>query len=137
MTESSLIGRHCNKDGEISRKHGNTLIRTSRKTYGVTFAKNCSDTEKLSDVLHKIDEPSLSSLTSDAVVPIRVPVARRAALEVAPAPHRAWMQAFGVLAQGLLQPGHELQVINCACRCGRQATLIHYISFAGNFVTTF
>ena len=26
---------------------------------------------------------------------------------------------------------------NCACRCGRQATLIHYISFAGNFVTTF
>ena len=46
MTESSLIGRHRNKDGEISRKHGNTLIRTLRKTNGVSFAKNCSDTRK-------------------------------------------------------------------------------------------
>ena len=46
MTESNLISRHRNKDGEISRKHGNTLIRTLRKTYGVTFAKNCSDTRK-------------------------------------------------------------------------------------------
>jgi hypothetical protein len=31
MAESSLISRHGNKDGEISRKHGNTLIRTLRK----------------------------------------------------------------------------------------------------------
>jgi hypothetical protein len=34
MTESGLISRHRNKDGEISRKHGNTLIRTLRKAYG-------------------------------------------------------------------------------------------------------
>jgi hypothetical protein len=26
--------RHRDKNGEISRKHGNTLIRTLRKTYG-------------------------------------------------------------------------------------------------------
>ena len=65
MTESSLINRHRNKDGEISRKHGNTLIRTLRKTYGLTFAKNCSDTERLSDVLHRMDEPSLSKLIAD------------------------------------------------------------------------
>jgi hypothetical protein len=26
--------RHRGKTGEISRKHGNTLIRTLRKTYG-------------------------------------------------------------------------------------------------------
>ena len=65
MTESSLISRHRNKDGEISRKHSNTLIRTLRKTSGSTFARNCSDTEKLSDVLHKIDEPSLSKLIAD------------------------------------------------------------------------
>jgi hypothetical protein len=65
MTESSLISRHRNKDGEISRKHGNTLIRTLRKTYGAAFAKNCSDTDKLSDVLHKLDEPSLSKLIAD------------------------------------------------------------------------
>jgi hypothetical protein len=65
MIQSSLISRHRNKDGEISRKHGITLIRTLRKTYGPTFAKNCSDTEKLSDVLHKIDEVSLSKLIAD------------------------------------------------------------------------
>jgi hypothetical protein len=65
MAESSFASRHRNKDGEISRKHGNTLIRTLRKTYGPTFARNCSDTDNLSDVLHKIDEPSLSKLIAD------------------------------------------------------------------------
>jgi hypothetical protein len=50
--------RHRDK-GEISRKHGNTLIRTLRKTYGQGFAKGCGDDEKLSDVLHKLDEPSV------------------------------------------------------------------------------
>jgi hypothetical protein len=49
----------------IGRKHGNTLIRTLRKTYGAQFAKGCRDDEKLSDVLHKIDEPSISKLLQD------------------------------------------------------------------------
>jgi hypothetical protein len=31
--------RHRGKTGEIRRKHGNTLIRTLRKTYGPDFAK--------------------------------------------------------------------------------------------------
>jgi hypothetical protein len=44
--------RHRDEDGEISRKHGNTLIRTLRKTYGTDFARDCADSEKLSDVLH-------------------------------------------------------------------------------------
>jgi hypothetical protein len=57
--------RHRDEDGEISRKHGNTLIRTLRKTYGTDFAKDCADSEKLSDVLHKMDEPSLSKLVHD------------------------------------------------------------------------
>jgi len=65
MAESSLISRHRNKNAEISRKHGHTLIRTLRKTYGPAFAKNCSDPDKLSDVLHKIDEPSLSKPVAD------------------------------------------------------------------------
>jgi hypothetical protein len=65
VTESGLISRHRNKDGEISRKHGNTLIRTLRKAHGPAFAKNCSDADRLSDVLHKIDEPSLSKLIAD------------------------------------------------------------------------
>jgi hypothetical protein len=57
--------RHRDKNGEIGRKHGNTLIRTLRKTYGAPFAKGCADDEKLSDVLHKLDEPSLSHLIRD------------------------------------------------------------------------
>ena len=32
-----LDNRHRNKDGEISHKHGNTLIRTLRKIYGQGF----------------------------------------------------------------------------------------------------
>src|SRR6266566_2283641 len=46
--------RHRGKTGEISRKHGNTLIRTLRKTYGSDFAKGCADDEKLSDILERI-----------------------------------------------------------------------------------
>jgi hypothetical protein len=54
--------RHRDKNGEISCKHGNTLIRTLRKHYGASFAKGCADDEKLSDVLHKLEEPALSKL---------------------------------------------------------------------------
>jgi hypothetical protein len=57
--------RHRDKNGAISRKHGNTLIRTLRKHYGARFANGCSDDENLSDVLHKLDEPSLSKLVLD------------------------------------------------------------------------
>ncbi len=34
MSKPGLDGRHRNKDGEISGKHGNTLVRTLRKVYG-------------------------------------------------------------------------------------------------------
>jgi hypothetical protein len=61
----AVNARHRDKGGEISRKHGNTLIRTLRKTYGQGFATGCADDEKLSDVLHKLDEPSLSHLVRD------------------------------------------------------------------------
>ena len=57
--------RHRDQSGEISQKHGNTLIHTLRKTYGANFAKDCADKEKLSDVLWKLDEPSLSKLVRD------------------------------------------------------------------------
>ena len=65
MKEPGLDDRHRNKNGEISRKHGNTLIGTLRKTYGVSFAPNCSDGDKLRDVLHKLDESSLTKLHRD------------------------------------------------------------------------
>jgi len=57
--------RHRDKNGEISRKHGNTLIRTVRMTYGPGFAPGCADEDKLSDVLHKLAETSLSHLIRD------------------------------------------------------------------------
>lgn len=38
MSKAGLDTRHRNKNGEISRKHGNILIGTSRKTYGEGFA---------------------------------------------------------------------------------------------------
>lgn len=60
-----LHGRHRDKNGEVSKKHGNTLIGTLRKIYGQHFAPGCGDHEKLVDVLHKLDEPSLAQLVRD------------------------------------------------------------------------
>ena len=65
MKQPGLDHRHRDKDGEISKKHGNTLVGTLRKTYGPTFASGFSDHDKLSDVLAKLDEPSLSKLVRD------------------------------------------------------------------------
>jgi hypothetical protein len=65
MKEPGLDDRHRDKNGEISRKHGNTVVRTLRKIYGPGFAPGCRDDEKLSDVLHKFDETSLSQLHRD------------------------------------------------------------------------
>ncbi len=53
------------RTGEITRKHGNTLIATLRKTYGNDFAPGCADDEKLGDVLGRMDESSLSRLSHD------------------------------------------------------------------------
>ena len=67
--------RYRDRNGEISRKHGNALIGTLRSSYGNGFAKGCADDEKLSDVLTKLDEPSLFKLVRDhkvAVLRIRL-----------------------------------------------------------------
>jgi hypothetical protein len=61
----AIDDRHRDNNGEISRKHGDTLIRTLRRTYGPPFAKDCADDEKLSDVLHKLDDPSMTHLIRD------------------------------------------------------------------------
>jgi hypothetical protein len=65
MSKVSLDNRHRNKDGEISGKHGNTLIRTLRKVYGQSFAAGYPETEKVSEVLLKLNETSLSQLRRD------------------------------------------------------------------------
>ena len=46
MTKAGLDNRHRNKDGEISHKHGNTLIRTLHKIYGRCFAASYPEKPK-------------------------------------------------------------------------------------------
>jgi hypothetical protein len=65
MKQPGLDDRHRDKNGEISRKHGNTLVGTLRRTYGPNFAHGCGDHERLSDVLQRLDEASLSQLVRD------------------------------------------------------------------------
>lgn len=65
MKQPGLDQRHRDKNGEISRKHGNTLVGTLRRTHGSDFAAGFNETDKLSDVLHALDEPSLSKLVRD------------------------------------------------------------------------
>jgi hypothetical protein len=61
-TQPGLDHRHRDKNGEISRKHGNTKISTLRQTYGTHFAPGVDGNKTLGEVLHSIDEPSLSKL---------------------------------------------------------------------------
>ena len=62
MQQPGLHRRHRDKNGEISRKHGNTLVSTLRKIYGPSFAPGAQVGEKLSEVLVDLDEPSLTKL---------------------------------------------------------------------------
>src|SRR5258707_15015914 len=65
MSKAGLDNRHRNHDGEIGHKHGDTLVGTLRKIYGQGFAAGYPATEKLSDVLHQLNETSLSQLRRD------------------------------------------------------------------------
>jgi hypothetical protein len=65
MSKAGLDNRHRNHDGEISHKHGNTLIGTLRKIYGQGFAAGYPPTDKLSDVFVYLNETSLSQLRRD------------------------------------------------------------------------
>jgi hypothetical protein len=61
----SIDDRHRDKNGEISRKHGNTLVSTLRRIYGPSFATGESENAKLSEVLAKLHETSLTQLVQD------------------------------------------------------------------------
>lgn len=65
MQQPGLNGRHRDKNGEIGRKHGNTLVSTLRKIYGASFAPSAKPDEKLSELLADLDESSLSKLVHD------------------------------------------------------------------------
>ena len=58
MKEPGLDQRHRDKGGEIARKHGNTLVRTLREHYGVSFAAGFNDADTLAQVLATLDEGS-------------------------------------------------------------------------------
>ena len=62
MDQPGLHGRHRDKDGEISRKHGNAQVRTLRKIYGDGFAEGFDPRAKLSEVLAETHAVSLSKL---------------------------------------------------------------------------
>jgi Domain of unknown function (DUF1902) len=64
--EHDLDNRHRDKDGQIGRKHGNTLVSTLRETYGKDFASGIRGDLKLSEVLRQLDKPSLSALVKDS-----------------------------------------------------------------------
>ncbi|HZE52733.1 MAG TPA: hypothetical protein VE111_05590 [Bradyrhizobium sp.] len=65
MEQPGLDQRHRDKNGEISKKHSNTLVRTLRKIYGTTFAAGQPETAKLSDVLQQLNDTSLGQLIHD------------------------------------------------------------------------
>ena len=65
MSKVGLDNRHRNHDGEISHKHGNTLVRTLRQIYGQRFATGYPETEKLSEILLHLNETSLSQVRRD------------------------------------------------------------------------
>ncbi len=65
MSKTGLDGRHRDSDGQISTKHGNTLVSTLRKIYGKGFAAGYPDTAQLSEVLSHLSESSLSQLRRD------------------------------------------------------------------------
>lgn len=62
MEEPGLDNRHRDKNGEISKKHGNTLVSTLRQIYGQGFAPGQAGHKKLSEILHELDVESLSQL---------------------------------------------------------------------------
>jgi hypothetical protein len=65
MQQPGLQERHRDREGEISHKHGNMLIGTLRRTYRQSFVTGCPDHMKLSDVLQRMNEASLSKLRRD------------------------------------------------------------------------
>lgn len=59
------LEQHRDANGEIGRKHGDTVISTLRAIYGASFAPDCQPTDMLSDVLAKLDGPSMKHLVDD------------------------------------------------------------------------
>ena len=59
IPQPGLDQRHRDANGEISRKHGNTMVGTLRQTYGTDFAAGRRSDMKLSTLLDQSGAPSL------------------------------------------------------------------------------
>jgi hypothetical protein len=64
--QPGLDSRHRDENGQISRKHGNTLVGTLRQTYGEDFAAGIRSDAKLSTVLDRAGANSLSDLLKNS-----------------------------------------------------------------------
>lgn len=62
MLQPGLDGRHRTLLGRIQRKRGDTMVRTLRRHHGAAFLPQFNEADDLKDVLHRLDEPSLSQL---------------------------------------------------------------------------
>jgi hypothetical protein len=58
--QPGLDRRHRGADGRIERKHANTLVGTLRETYGESFAPDFRSDAKLSTVLQRTGDSSLT-----------------------------------------------------------------------------
>jgi hypothetical protein len=65
LKQPGLDHRLRDKQGEISRKHGNTRISTLRLTCGPRFAPDIPGNVTLKEVIETLAEPSLSELFAD------------------------------------------------------------------------
>jgi hypothetical protein len=65
MASSRVMRALAMRRDREDEMHGNTLVSTLRRIYGQSFATDHGGHERLSDVLHKLDEPSLSKLLRD------------------------------------------------------------------------
>lgn len=65
VRQPGLDGRHRDLNGQASRKHGNTLIRTLREIYGPHFAAEFRADMRLSALLQRAGAESLSQYLKD------------------------------------------------------------------------
>lgn len=59
------LGNDLNRNRELAKRHGGALISALRRTYGRSFAPGMPENERLMDVIHQLDERSLSKLDRD------------------------------------------------------------------------
>ncbi len=68
MAQLSMGNGDRDRNGELAKKHGKTLLSALRKTHGKNFALGMGADEKLIDVIHQLDERSLSKLHAGIIV---------------------------------------------------------------------